>query len=56
MRANILIFGILVTAFNIALIVFIQTIFLPFQQKRPRLNRMKTRFKRKGYIHVNKRK
>ena len=56
MRTSIFIFGIVVTAFKIAFDVFIQTISLAFQQKRPRLNRMKTRFKRKGYIHVNKRK
>ena len=55
-RTNIFISGIVVTAFKIAFDVFIQTISLAFQQKRPRLNRMKTRFKRKGYIHVNKRK
>ena len=56
MRANIFNFGIVVTALKIALDVFIQTISLAFQRKRPQLNRMKTRFKRKGYMHVNKRK
>ena len=56
MRANIFILGIVATAFKIAFNVFMQTIILPFQQKRRRLNWMKTRFKRKGYIHVNKRK
>ena len=56
MCANIFIFGIVVTAFKIAFYVFIQTIPLAFQQKRLRLNRMKTRFKRKSFMHVNKRK
>ena len=54
MRVNIFIFGIVVTAFQIAFDVFIETISLAFQQKKTRLNRMKTRFKRKGCMHVNK--
>ena len=54
MRADIFILPIVVAAFHTAFDVFIQTISLAFQQKKPRLKRMKTRFKRKGYIHVNK--
>ena len=54
MRGNIYILAIVVTAFHITFDVFIETISLAFQQKKPRLKRMKTRFKRKGYIHVNK--
>ena len=54
MRGNIYILAIVVTAFHIAFDVIIETISLAFQQKKPRLKRMKTRFKRKGYIHVNK--
>ena len=42
------------TAIHTAFDVFIQTISLVFQQKNLRLKWMKTRFKRKGYIHVNK--
>ena len=56
MRADIFILPIVVAAFYTAFDVFIQRISLAFQQKKPQLKRMKTRFKRKGYIHVNKRK
>ena len=54
MRANIFSLAIVVKAFHIAFDVFIETISLAFQQKKPRFKRIKTRFKRKGYIHVNK--
>ena len=54
MPANIFSLAIVVKAFHIAFDVFIKTISLAFQQKKPRFKRTKTRFKRKGYIHVNK--
>ena len=54
MRANVFSLAIVVKAFHIAFDVFIETISLAFQQKKPRFKRIKTRFKRKGYIHVNK--